>query len=653
MTGIRHWARRQAAGLVAIVLLAGMFVVAHTPQASGAQRRALAEAYRMTPLSVGLPGGFPQQTIRKVNQDYRRIAAWISSVGAGVAMNDLDGDGLANDLCLTDPRIDRVVVTPTPGARTERYEPFALDPAPLPMNGHIAPMGCVPGDFDEDGRIDLLVYWWGRSPVLFLARADQPRPGPAAYRPVELVPARVDETGGYAGVQWNTNTVTTADFDGDGHLDIFVGNYFPDGPVLDDTVSGGVTMNRSMSWATNGGLDHLMRFTGRAPDGTPRFTDVPGVLDRAVSAGWTLAASAQDVDGDQLPELYVANDFGPDRLLYNTSTPGKVRLSLVEGEESRAFVPKSKRLGHDSFKGMGVDFGDLDQDGLYDLYVGNITTSFGIQESNFAFVNTARDVADLRRQLRAGSAPWHDRSSALNLAWSGWSWDVKIADFTNRGVPDIVQTSGFVKGTVNRWAQLQELATANDTLLEHPAWWPHVEAGDDIAGGQHLRFHVRGDDGRYVDLSPELGLAVPVPTRGIAVGDADGDGRLDMAVARQWDAPVFYHNDSPDTGSPLSLRLIHEGTAGPAGQPGSPVVGASVTVTTPDGRTLLARVDGGGGHSGRRSFEAVAGLGQVSGPVRVRIDWRDRGGAAHQQELQLTPGRHTLTLGAQAREATS
>lgn len=59
-------------------------------------------------------GGYPQQTVRKVNQKYQDINAWISSVGSGVAMNDLDGDGLPNDLCITDPRIDQVVVTPVP-----------------------------------------------------------------------------------------------------------------------------------------------------------------------------------------------------------------------------------------------------------------------------------------------------------------------------------------------------------------------------------------------------------------------------------------------------------------------------------------------------------------------------------------------------------
>lgn len=647
---ILGWSRRHLAGLTALLLIVVLFLIARPATATDDERRQVAAAYQFTPLSIAIPGGLPQQSIRRVNQDYTHIDAWISSIGAGVAMNDIDGDGLANDLCVTDVRIDRVVVTPAPGARQERYEPFVLDPAPLPMGPPMAPMGCAPGDFNEDGRTDLLVYWWGRTPVIFLARPGTDGLSEAAFQPVELLPPPATADGGYAGPRWNTNTASVADFDGDGHEDIFLGNYFPDGPVLDHSVSGGVTMNRSMSAAYNGGRNHVLRWTGATADAVT-FSDVPDLFDENVSRGWALAATATDLDGDLLPELYVANDFGPDRLLHNRSTPGQMRLTLVEGENSRLTVPKSKVLGHDSFKGMGVDVGDLDGDGLYDIYVGNITTPFGIQESNFAFVNQARDEADLRERLAAGRAPFVDRSAPLNLAWSGWSWDVKIADLTNQGRPDIVQTSGFVKGEVNRWAQLQELATTNDTLLEHPRSWPRVTLGDDIAGGQPLRLHAQMPGGRYADIAGDLGLAVPIPTRGIALGDADGDGRLDMAVARQWDAPVFYRNDSPGTGSQLSLTL----TRPPVGDAvtGSPVIGADVTVRTPDGRLLRGRVDGGSGHSGRRSFEVHIGLGEVTGPVQVDLAWRDRTGAPRSQTLTLAPGRHALTLGKQAQEASS
>ncbi|AVT37184.1 CRTAC1 family protein [Plantactinospora sp. BB1] len=683
------WLRRQLPGIVAVVLMAAFFQAARLPTASSAELDGLAGRFGFTPYSVAMPGGFPQQTIRKVNKDYRHIDAWISSVGAGIAMNDLDGDGLANDLCITDPRIDQVVVTPVPGARADRYRPFAVDLAALPAQRAMAPMGCVPGDFNEDGRMDLLVYLWGRTPILYLARSGATSLDRASYQAVELV--RGASGAAYNGPLWNTNTAAVDDFDGDGHLDIYIGNYFPHGPVLDDTKSGGVAMNRSMSHAFNGGEDYLFRWTGATSGEQPTATYemVANALPREVSKGWALASGANDFDGDNLPELYLAHDFGPDRLLYNQSTPGRFKFSAVKSAR-QAFVPNSKRVGADSFKGMGVDFGDLDGDGLYDMFVSNITTTFGLEESHFAFVNTAKNVDELRARFGDGRAPFEDRSAPLGLAWSGWGWDVKLADFDNSGELQVAQTTGFLKGEVNRWPQLQELAMTNDGLLEHPGAWPRLEAGDDIGGAQRLHFFVKNPDGRYTDLAGQLGLAVPVPTRGIATGDADGDGRLDFAVARQWDAPVFYHNQSPSPGAFLGLRLTHPATpaADAAGTPPgtgtaptgsgtadtpaapvaaepappggtaqaapmfcSPVVGAQVTVTTEDGRKLLGRVDGGSGHSGKRSHEVHIGLGHdVSGPVQVNLRWRDRTGQVHQQDLRLDPGWHALELGTQARE---
>jgi enediyne biosynthesis protein E4 len=646
------WLRRQLPGIVALALVASVFLVARPPTSSAADTAALAHQYAFSPMSVSLPGGYTQQTVRKVNKDYEHIDAWISSVGAAIAMNDLDGDGLANDLCIVDPRIDQVVVTPTPGTGGDRYAPFALTAGELPTNGVMAPMGCVPGDFNEDGRMDLLIYFWGRTPILHLARAGEHGTlSAAAFRSVELVPGPNATDGEYTGPQWNTNSATVADFDGDGHDDIYIGNYFPHGPVLDSSVSGGVWMNHSMSNALNGGPDYVFRWNAATGGTQPSasFQQLDDVLPREASLGWALASSSNDLDGDLLPELYLAHDFGPDRLLHNVSTPGHIKFALVEGVRG-PMTPKSKVIGHDSFKGMGVDFGDLNGDGIYDMYVSNITTSFGIEESHFAFMSTAKDQADLRAKLNAGEAPWEDQSAPLNLAWSGWGWDVKIADFNNSGCPVIAQATGFVKGEVNRWAQLQELATANDDVLTDPMWWPRVREGDDVGGSQTLHFFAKGKDGVYVNIAEQLGLAVPVPTRGIATGDADGDGRLDFAVARQWDAPVFYHNDSP-AGAFLGLRLSHEGTPGSPGSPGSPVVGAQVTVTTADGHKYISRVDGGSGHSGKRSHEVHIGLGQDSGPVQVHLQWRDRTGDVHEQDLQLTTGWHSLQLGSQAKES--
>lgn len=646
--------RRQLPGIVAVlVVVAGYFLVS-LPTTAAAEQDRMASGYSFTPMTIALPAAGKQQSIRKVNKDYTHIDAWISSVGAAVAMNDLDGDGLSNDLCLVDPRSDQVVVTLTPGAGSDRYAPFALNPVSLPMNDHIAPMGCVPADFNEDGRMDLLVYYWGRTPILFLAKPRAAELDVNAYEPVELIPGRNAIDGTYTGPQWNTNAATVADFDGDGHQDIFIGNYFPDGPVLDDRVSGGVTMNLSLSHARNSGEKYILRWIGATSGGSPSatFEKLDSAIFGAAQYGWSLAVSATDIDGDGLPELYIANDFGPDRLLCNRSTPGHVEFSEVRGVRT-PLTPKSKVIGKDSFKGMGVDFADLDHDGLYDMFVSNITTSFGIQESNFQWMNTAKDQAELRQRLQAGEAPWQDRSAQDGTAWSGWGWDVKIADFNNSGDSVIVQATGFVKGQVDRWPQLQELATANDGLIANPIWWPNVQAGDDLAGDQELRFFAKSPEGRYVDLADKLGLAVPVPTRGIGTGDADGDGRLDFVVARQFAEPVFYQNTSPHPGDFLGLRLTYDTptSEGATPAPGSPVVGAEVTVQTTDGRRFIERVDGGSGHSGKRSHEVHIGLGErVVGPVRVHLQWRDRTGQLRQQDLQMSTGWHALRLGARAQK---
>jgi hypothetical protein len=258
----------------------------------------------------------------------------------------------------------------------------------------------------------------------------------------------------------------------------------------------------------------------------------------------------------------------------------------------------------------------------------------------------------MRQQLDKGAAPFQNRAAALKMAWTGWGWDAKMGDFDNSGDLAVVQADGFVKGQTNRWNWLQELAMTNDELIADPKMWPKAQDGDDISGSDRLAFWARDTNGEYVNISKQLGLDVPTPTRGIAVADADGDGFQDFAVARQWGPPAFYHNDHPGQGAFLGLRLIRP-VAGNAPNLGTPAYGAQVRVTTADGRTQVSQLDGGGGHTGKRSFDVFFGLGSGSAaatPVQAELRWRDETGGVHSETLPLTAGWHTLCLDRTAME---
>ncbi len=657
--------RRAVTLLVALVLVGTLYFLSLPPTLSSPEAEAIAARFRFEKLPFPEPAGFPHKTVRQVHPSVAHLSAYLSAVGASVALGDIDGDGLPNDLCYVDPRIDQVVIAPAPGTPQDRYEPFVLQPGSLPFDSTMAPTGCLLGDFNEDGLTDVLVYFWGRSPIIYLqqpAVEGGKKLTARSFTPCELIEPWQ---------RWQSCAATLADLDGDGHCDLIVGNHGPDGAAyLDPNGSGRLQMPESQSRAFNGGGPHF--FLWKKPGGgkppfvqfekvDPDFVSPESVDPRRVHDachGWTLAVGAADLDGDGLPEVYVANDFGPDRLLHNRSEPGQLRFALLEGE--RGFTtPRSRVLGRDSFKSMGIDFGDVNGDGWLDMYVSNISSPYSLFESHFLWMSTGQVG-----RMKQGIAPYYDAGEELGLSRSGWGWDCRLADFDNDGVLEAVQAMGFLKGTTNRWPEGQELAATNDQLISDPRCWPDFRPGADFSGNDHNCFFVRASDGRFYDFSHQLGLSTPMATRGIALADVDGDGRLDFAMANQWEPSFLFRNTAPNPGAFLGLHLrlpvgpqtsdktvVFEGHPR-ADRPSRPAIGAAVKVHLPDGRRLVSQVDGGSGHSGKRAPDIHLGLGNVDPGTLLNVDvrWRGADGKMRSRTLQVTPGWHTVWLGQEASE---
>jgi hypothetical protein len=497
------------------------------------------------------------------------------------------------------------------------------------------------GDFNRDGWPDLLVYYWGRSPLIFFRKPEIPTFGPASFDPVDLLGDKPEI--------WHTNAAIQGDFDGDGIVDLLFGGFFADhAPVLGDATGIAATsdfrrahllgeqndgndprrlpqMQASKARATNGGDLHLFR---GLPDGS--FTTVSNkCIHRKLHGQWVLALGAADLDNDGRLDFYVANDFGPDLLVSNRSTgPGDFSFSQCLGSRSLS-TPKSSQLGYDSCKGMGAAISDINGDGNLDILVSNIASEFGLQEGHFAWIHTGNMT-----HMQNGLAPFVNQAEAIGIARSGWGWDIKCSDFNNDGNTEILQACGFIQGTRNGWPSLHSVALMSSLALDGANHWAPMKKGIDISGGDRNCFFVNSN-GRFIDINAEAirtGISDPpfpeaTVSRGIAIADMNADGKVDFAVANQWGTSLIYHNtrDSQDSRH-LCLSLATPDAKLPNKGISMPPYGATVRISySKEGKRLsqVAIIEGGNGHAGRSAPEVYFGLGNlpIDAPIDVSVEW--------------------------------
>ncbi|MDA7509402.1 VCBS repeat-containing protein [bacterium] len=236
----------------------------------------------------------------------------------------------------------------------------------------------------------------------------------------------------------NPHSLSAADYDSDGDLDLFVCNYGA------DSVTGGLSGSIAgpplpFNDAENGGRNALLR-----NDGNLQFSDVTSAAGIAGGGDrWSFAASWEDYDNDGDQDLYVANDFGRNNLFRN---------------DAGRFTDVAAAAGvEDISSGMSVAWSDANRDGRMDVYVSNMFSSAGGRvafQRQFGKGNPGA-TADFQRMARGNtlflggnSGKFDDASVSAGVNVGLWAWSSQFADLNNDGWQDLVVANGYLTNQI-------------------------------------------------------------------------------------------------------------------------------------------------------------------------------------------------------------
>ncbi len=337
----------------------------------------------------------------------------------GVALGDVNGDGLDDlYLCQEDGLPNRLYLQNADGTLRDESEAAGV-------NWLEGSRSALLVDLDNDGDQDLAVAIMGGI-VLAANRGD----GHFDYR--ALLPTSHD-----------LMSLSAADYDQDGRLDLYVCTYWRNGSAGPESGSSGVVTGRFVYHDSNvGGYNSLFRNETTDLDGW-NFREVTAEVGLDSNNGrWSLAAAWEDYDNDGDQDLYVANDFGRNCLYRNDG--GK--FVDVAGEADV----------EDSASGMAVTWGDYDRDGRMDVYVSNMFSAAG---NRITFQEQFKPGAsqEVRKRLQRfargstllknlDSRSFGDVSEVAGVARARWAWGTSFIDLNNNGWEDLVVANGNVTG---------------------------------------------------------------------------------------------------------------------------------------------------------------------------------------------------------------
>jgi enediyne biosynthesis protein E4 len=476
-------------------------------------------------------------------------------MGSGGALFDFDNDGLLDIYLIQN-------AGPDSGATNRLYRQTAdhrfVDVSKgsgLDVAGF--GMGVAVGDVNNDGWVDVVVTEFGRT-RLFLNR------GNGTF-------LEITADAGLDNPLWGTS-VSFVDFDRDGWLDLVVVNYIDYDPAHPCKNAGRPDYCHPRQFQPQ--ITRMYRNISHNDPRAPRFKDV--TLESGIGrlAGPGLGVVCADCNGDGWPDIFVANDTQPNRLWINQKDGTFVDEAAMRGVATNA-------MGH-SEAGMGVAVGDVDGDGLFDFFVTHLT----------------EETHTLWRQGPRGQ--FHDQTAFAQLAapnWRGTGFGTAMADFDHDGALDIA----VVNGRVARPGGTAE--PAPDAF-----WQAYTERNQLFANDGTGRF-------RDISLANPAFAGVAAVSRGLAVGDYDGDGALDLLVTTVGGRARLYRNVAPNRGHWLIVRAFDPERHRDA-------YGAEVTVEA-DGRRWVRQVQAGNSYLSSSDPRAHFGLGKAGAIERITVAWPD------------------------------
>ncbi len=443
----------------------------------------------------------------------------VETVGNGACLSDVDDDGLIDIFLPNGSRLRPFPPGEAPRAALYRNRGGLAFEDVTSQAGVASPgywgQGCAFGDYDDDGRVDLLVTGFGHY-ILYHNE------GGLRFR---------DATTGSGLTGRDMSTAAAfGDYDGDGRIDLYVSHYVdydPKGPPLPNPGSAPNCFYRGFPVICGpGGLKHSLGHLYHN-EGGGKFRDVTktsGMI--TVPSGYGLGVVWSDLDLDGDLDLYVANDSTRNFLYRNDGGGRFTEIGTIAGvaynEEGRAQAS------------MGVDAADYDNDGRPDLFVTNFSHDYSTlyhNEGGMFFLDVA---------LSSGIG-------TATLPTLGWG--TGFFDYDNDGWRDLFIANGhvfpmidkFVAGTT--WKQRNQLF--------------HNEA-----------------DGRFREVTGEAGPGFQEmhSARGAAFGDLDNDGDIDIVVNNIDETPSLLRNDSPSSNHWIGFRLI-------GARRNRGAIGARVTIT--------------------------------------------------------------------------